>query len=431
MFLENSKFIYYPSLSSGNSKAWFVKNEDIADGVSCRFYDEDYEERYKIPYFLVSAGTNLTKPDFNNDMGLKSAQVIGDSGGYQIASGVWKWTDDKKIILREKVFTWLENNCDVGMNLDLPPMLKLDGKFDYCLNESYENFKYFNEKQTGKIRFLNILQGMSEGQYKIWYDKMKGFDFNGWSIGSGTRGNIQLLMYNIAMFLENKEFEKEQMRYLHLLGITSPKDFAILAILQKMFNAKYGDGKVQVSTDSSSPNRASIFGTYYVGLNWKTLSYVVTHFRKAGDYRFDEHFPCMFDGCPACKGRDINDIVPNFTDESSKILTMHNVYVYKYVADSINALFNSSLEAIKDSTSIEYVELYKSVEEMFNSSDPMSVYKKYKPFYGGFGVFESNRIDQGKIIEHFDVEEHEVEEHEIEKEVFKPNLDKINEHFDI
>lgn len=403
MYHESKKFIYYPSLSSGNSKAWFVNNDEIADGVSCRFYEKDYEERYKIPYFLISAGTNITKPTFNEDCGMGSAQVIGDSGGYQIATGVWKWTDDKKVALREKVFTWLENNSDIGMNLDLPPMLKLDGQFNYCLNESYENFKYFADKQTGKTRFLNILQGMSESQYKQWYNKMKDFEFNGWSIGSGTKGNIQLLMHNVAMFLENGEFEPERMKYLHLLGITSPKDFAVLAILQKMFNKRFGDGKVQISTDSSSPNRASIFGTYYVGMNWKTLSYVVTHFRKNGTYRLDEKFPCMFDGCPACKGRDINDIVPNFTDESSKILTMHNVYVYKTVVDSIDALFNSSLEAIKDSTSHEYVKLYESVEEMFESDDPMKVYEKYKQFYGTFGVFTNTGGDDTKVKEFFEL----------------------------
>jgi len=405
MFQESKKFIYYPSLSSGNSKAWFVKNDEIAPGVSCRFYEEDYEERYRIPYFLISAGTNITKPTFNADCGLGPAQVIGDSGGYQIATGVWKWTDDKKVALREKVFTWLENNSDIGINLDLPPMLKLDGKFNYCLDESYENFKYFADNQTGKTRFLNILQGMSESQYKQWYKKVKDFEFNGWSIGSGTKGNIQLLMHNVAMFLENGEFDKERMKYLHLLGITSPKDFAVLAILQKMFNKRFGDGKVQVSTDSSSPNRASIFGTYYIGLNWKSLSYVITHFKKAGDYRFDEKFPCIFDGCPACKGRDISTIVPDFTDESSKILTMHNVYVYKTVVDSIDALFNSTLEAIKDSTSQEYVKLYMSLDEMFESDNPMAVYEKYKQLYGTFGVFNNTGGDDTKIKEHFKFED--------------------------
>ena len=132
-----------------------------------------------IPTILIKAigekSKNLTKENFNEDMGLEYAQVVGDSGGYQIASGAWKWDDKKKDELRKKVFTWLEHNSDIGMNLDLPPMLKLDGKFNYCLEESYENFKYFNEHQTGKTRFLNILQGMTEEQYKIWYKKMKDF----------------------------------------------------------------------------------------------------------------------------------------------------------------------------------------------------------------------------------------------------------------
>jgi hypothetical protein len=77
--------------------------------------------------------------------------------------------------------------------------------------------------------------------------------------------------------------------------------------------------------------------------------------------------------------------------------------VYKYVADSIDALFNSSLEAIKDSTSKPYVDLYKSVEEMFDSEDPMRIYEKYKQFYGTFGVFDNTGGDDTKVKEFFDI----------------------------
>ena len=50
-----------------------------------------------------------------------------------------------------------------------------------------ENFKYFNENQSGKTKFLNVLQGEDDTTYKEWYDAVKGFDFQGWSIG-GTVG---------------------------------------------------------------------------------------------------------------------------------------------------------------------------------------------------------------------------------------------------
>ena len=79
------------------------------------------------------------------------------------------------------------------------------------------------------------------------------------------------------------------------------------------------------------------------------------------------------------------------------------MYVYKTVVDSINALFNSTLEAIKDSTSAEYVKLYESVEEMFLSDDPMKIYEKYKQFYGKFGVFTNMGGDDSKINQFFEL----------------------------
>jgi hypothetical protein len=48
---------------------------------------------------------------------------------------------------------------------------------------SYDNFKYFADNQSGKCKFLNVIQGNNVEEYEIWYQKMKDFEFNGWCIG--------------------------------------------------------------------------------------------------------------------------------------------------------------------------------------------------------------------------------------------------------
>ena len=45
--------IYYPSLSAGGCAGDFKKNKEVKPGLSCRFYDKDFPERWRHPYFLI------------------------------------------------------------------------------------------------------------------------------------------------------------------------------------------------------------------------------------------------------------------------------------------------------------------------------------------------------------------------------------------
>jgi len=393
---EKKHFVYYPSLTAGNSKSWLLKDTKFEGDRTCRFYAKDHDSLYRHPYLLVTAGgSNLSKMDFRTELGANSGQIIGDSGGYQLATGAWNWKPE----LLEKVFLWLEANSDLAMNLDLPPRLKFEGKFNWCLEQSIENFKYFHEHQTGKTQFLNVLQGGNEHEYEMWYKAVSGMQFNGWSVG-GTLGNIQLIIYIFALMLKNKEFEKTYNDYVHLLGVAAPKHFLLLAMLQKLMNRKF-DRYIQLSTDSSSPNRVTIFGTYYLDFNWKSLAYVKLDFAKSGgiEYVKDAKLPCIID-CPACRNTKFEQLM-EFGDYTSMIMTMHNVYLYNHIIDKINKIVDIHDEAIRDAITNDYYKLYKSLEEMFDSANPMQVYEKYRKFYSTFGALDDATISDHKIEEFF------------------------------
>ena len=55
-----------------------------------------------------------------------------------------------------------------------------------------ENFKYFYENQSGKTKFLGVVQGDDDISYQKWYNTAKDFHFQGWSIG-GAPGNLPVL----------------------------------------------------------------------------------------------------------------------------------------------------------------------------------------------------------------------------------------------
>ena len=98
---KQKEFIYFPSLSAGGFASALIKNEKLSSGVPCRFYSDEYPESFRHKYFLVTAGHYYKKIDIRDQMGLgKDVLAFGDSGGYQIATGALKYSDD----LREKIF---------------------------------------------------------------------------------------------------------------------------------------------------------------------------------------------------------------------------------------------------------------------------------------------------------------------------------------
>ena len=122
----DKNFIYYPSLSAGSMVSAFKKNTKFEDGTTCRFFSKEYPEEWRHPYFLITAGHHFKKMDFRDQIGLDDeVLVFGDSGGYQIATGALKYSND----LREKIFHWLEANSDVAANLDIPPKTVYENKF--------------------------------------------------------------------------------------------------------------------------------------------------------------------------------------------------------------------------------------------------------------------------------------------------------------
>ena len=164
-------FCYYPSLSSGASKAWLQKNVELSPGVTSRFYSDDYPEKFRHKYFLITAGHHYKKEDMRQRLGLDdSVQVIGDSGGFQLATGAIDWDPSFK----ETIFTWLENNSDIALNLDLPPRVKLTGKFDYCLETSVDNF-YSNQTHVKAVDNLRRSTGANKSQLTRMFNQLKAY----------------------------------------------------------------------------------------------------------------------------------------------------------------------------------------------------------------------------------------------------------------
>lgn len=324
------KFIYIPSFSAG-VQGNYSRKDYVYKGIPARFWRNDYPgEPYK--YFLLTAGGDLNRPECRKDFGLEDSLVFGDSGGYQICKGTIKW--DLKV--REKIFNWLENNSDIAMNLDIPPRFVYEGRIQECLEISKDNFKYFNEKQSGRTDFLNVLQGNNLKSYQAWYNEMKGFDFKGWAIGSSA-SSVHRFFAALTVLSKNKEFTKDAYKYIHILGTSKISSFIMLHQLQKSLEDV--NNKLQVTTDSSTPNRSTAFGFLYVGYDLYKMSFNSIHLKRELFKGVTEPVPVFsstsFNKILEKQGMTLNEVC-DFTTDGYLTMVHHNLHLFLRAIDDIN-----------------------------------------------------------------------------------------------
>ncbi len=362
-----SKLIYFPSFSSKYS---LLKKDEftIKDLQTVRFYDDRFPKEFQHKFFLLTAGAFYNrKTNIREELGMNNGTlVLGDSGGFQIANGTIPWNMD----IRDRIFHWLEDNSDIAMNLDIPPNLKYRGKFDYCLEESYNNFKYFEEKQTGKTKFLNVIQtNETDEGYSIWYDKVKDFQFNGWGIG-GTLKQHSRALYIIALFLKNREFEKLNNHYIHFLGATSPFNFLIYQAIQKNFNKYYPH--IQVTTDSSTPLLQPVYGNWVHSINNKKLNFNYLYFGNKGKVKYEEEkeLPCILHNCPVCSRIKYTEIA-NYKNQGEYSIHVgwHNLFVFIQSIENMGKLLESGNDVLTGFYDREVIAMIKSIDAMFKDPD--------------------------------------------------------------
>ena len=391
------KIIFFPSYSVGVSGTMATENYRINDKTTARIYSrKDTTEKMYHPYYLITAGHHYKNMNFREKFALtKEVFVMGDSGGFQIATGALKWD----LNLREKIFLWLEANSDIAMNIDLPPRREYQNNFNEALEKSIDNFKYFSEHQTGKTQFLNVLQGsaLSFEHATQWYEKAKDFEFSGWAMG-GSR-TVDKIMMGIAMFLQYGEFNKSYNKYLHYLGVSAPEHFFILTMLQKALNKRF-DNRIQVTCDSSTPSLTSAYGSYYYGVNWNVPSFKLFTISKKDKLNLSTPLPCSLD-CDVCSGLTYGDIA-DFDKHQYSILIYHNTNIFLDTMRKINVILDSHDELIKEFLTTPFYNLYKTINEMFESDKPLSVYNKHINLFRSFSGTDELSFDKSTVNQFFD-----------------------------
>lgn len=262
------------------------------------FLDKD-NSYFNYKFGLYSAGhaeRNLSKCVEREPMIHKRDRentiLIGDSGGFQIATGVIKldWTTvkgpegDK---LREEILRYLEFTSDWSMTLDVPafaaefPLSQKTGltSFDDTLDITEHNLKYFIKNRVpGATKFLNVLSGSSNENSKIWYDRVIPYSdpevaeamgygadhaFEGWAFAGINMRHMRTILERILDLRKDNLLATKD--WIHFLGLGRLDWACYLTSIERLLR-KYDNPNINISFDAASPFVAA--GGYALSYNY-------------------------------------------------------------------------------------------------------------------------------------------------------------------
>jgi hypothetical protein len=204
--------------------------------------------------------------------------IVGDSGGFQFATGVLKWpwqpkkNQDQSAMQTDRdrtrmdLLRWLEHTADWSMIFDFPPggidLYGVDDKtgipkhpglksFADCLNGSIDNAHFFiKHRQPGATKFLNVLQGRNQHEGDVWWEACKDWPFESWAFaniqGHSTALNLRrLIIMRDGKYLDNRD-------WIHYLGNGKIKAATTLTTIQRTLR-KHVNPRVTLSYDAASP----------------------------------------------------------------------------------------------------------------------------------------------------------------------------------
>lgn len=201
--------------------------------------------------------------------------LLGDSGGFQlgtgaVAAGKWKnfteaeasraWRASPMLC---EITDWCEANCDGAMTLDLPlwaRRTKMAGTpFHQCsvkrlIDLTIENLEYLEAREDKRCRYLNVLQGERPSEEDDWYDGVKRFHFDGWSLagGVGVDGGPYRILRRLLILRDEKLLDPG-FDWVHVLKLSQFPWAPMMTAIQRAVRKSVKNEKFIVTYDSSTP----------------------------------------------------------------------------------------------------------------------------------------------------------------------------------
>ena len=224
----------------------------------------------------------------------KHTTILGDSGGFQIGKGTLRGTEHLKRAktsaevcelwrqsgdIRKWIVQWLEANSDYAMTIDMPLWAKFPTNsktpFHKCsvqelIDLSIGNLDYIKRNARGKTKWLNVIQGTNHDDWKLWWNAVKKYKFNGWALAGSVgwrgikenknegivgMGGLQSVLQMVLTMRDDNAFDKGQ-DWMHVLGVSQPTWAVLLTAIQRAIRQHCDNDNFRISYDSASPFQA-------------------------------------------------------------------------------------------------------------------------------------------------------------------------------
>lgn len=280
--------VYLPAIQKNYAKAVYKigdKNRVMPTGITAKDLNflNPKSKLWHYGYGLYSAG-QFRIGEEQADIVTNKADgitILGDSGGYQIGKGTLqgftqlkglKKVDDiydawtKAFEVKEWIVNWLETNSSYAMTLDMPlwardainrntPFHKFSA--EQLLGLTVENLKFIQKNKRGNTKWLNVIQGTTDDDLKLWWNAVSKYRFGGWALAGSSNwksgGGVAVIVKQVLTMRDDGAFENGQ-DWLHVLGVSQAKWAVILTAIQRGIRSKC-NSDFRVSYDSASPSR--------------------------------------------------------------------------------------------------------------------------------------------------------------------------------
>jgi hypothetical protein len=364
--------VYLPSIQKAYAKAAYKtgdKTRVMPDGITMKDLNflNPNNKLFHYGYSLYSAGqfkVGEQQADIITNR-TSGSIIVGDSGGFQIGKGTLAgfdalknirkpedvcaaWTD--AVELKTWIVNWLETHSDYAMTLDMPLWAQMPSNksspFHKCsteqlINLTVENLRFIDTHRRGNTKWLNVIQGTTAEDMKLWWDAVKDFRFGGWALAgdTGWRGGAAAVIKQVLMMRDEGAFEPG-LDWMHILGVSQAKWAVLLTAIQRGIRA-HCNPNFRVSYDSASPNILS--GRFqqvalYPNFTNKAESWSIRAARCPNDKVYVAGNPSYAFPFPSPIGDRLKMhhlnvqydkySTVNFDDVSQHMLTHHNTWVY-------------------------------------------------------------------------------------------------------
>jgi hypothetical protein len=311
---------------------------------------------YSAGHAELDVNKHSEKEDMLRNRDRDNSWLLGDSGGFQIAKGLWPgdWTNPDCPLAakkRELVVNWMEEYMDYGMMLDIPTWTFQDPKAAKAANiHSYQdavdathiNARYYMANRRGNFKVLNVLQGSNHDDADGWYEEFKDYcdpakypdtHFNGWAMGGQNMCDVHLILRRLVHMIHDGLLEEGLHDVMHFLG-TSKLEWAVLLTDIQRAVRKYHNPNFMITYDCASPFLATANGQIYHSIRiedrgkWSymmspgadALKYA-TDTRKFKDAVVTDRILEAFEDSPMSQHCNINDICIYAEGDKNKIGT--------------------------------------------------------------------------------------------------------------